>query len=628
MKANEVYAAHYLKGTTQIWIPPYQRPYRWNLDRWTELWRDFSIQYQSAKFLTEENESIAHFMGSLIVESKPALPGTSLSQLAIIDGQQRLLTFFALLAAIRDQHAYMTKTAVDVDNRLSVVSMDYSPDVPRVKLERKDDDTLDRMLRGDFVNQIPWKSKDSLQDAYVFFRRQAWIGESSLDGVDPIEVPKISRADKVDGTNILSLWEKPKKTNVQLDPVITDVVFAKGLKLLEILLDTTDEEASIIFETMNSRRTELLQFDQLRSSIWVALPSKREKFHKDHWLAAEASLVSVKKSTSRAIEEQFFYEYLIGVGIGRTTFRSLHRDFMQSAYDSLGYPIKDETRFISEIMIPMADWAMFYPLATGQSTSAKWSGGDLKLSVELNSAIKEMNSLGGATFHPLVLQIINALATSAIKPAEALKAVQMMQSFIVRYMLSGGPLSPMRSMTMRMAEQLAEKTFSIKNLKTVLVSHGWAADAKVMRAVKQVELYSYGGSTIFPILRGVESALSKRGANSMPYGSKEDEYSIEHLFPQTSSTSKVWTDDVASWGDSLIAMQERTHVLGNLTAVTNYDNKKNARKRFKIKKGLIENCAPLKLNNSVIKQDKWDRKVIDERTILLAQQALQKWPMG
>lgn len=113
----------------------------------------------------------------------------------------------------------------------------------------------------------------------------------------------------------------------------------------------------------------------------------------------------------------------------------------------------------------------------------------------------------------------------------------------------------------------------------------------------------------------------------MPFGNGQGQYSIEHIFPQRSSTSKVWMQDIANWGSTLLDMQDRTHVLGNLTAVTNYDNKVYARKRLVEKQKMIKDVAPLKINQSVLDQSDWSAKTVDLRTKYLAKLALERWPL-
>lgn len=511
MKSNEVKVAHYLKGSNQIWIPPYQRPYQWDLDRWTELWRDFSVQYERAKFPILDETVVAHFMGTLIVEAKEMLPGSSTPRIGVIDGQQRLITFFLLLAAIRDQHAFENNLKVPKKNSLSFITVEYGQDVDRVVMEREDTDVLKQILYGKFVESIPWSLKDSVLNAYIFFRRQAWIGEKSLTGVDPIEVPRVSRAVQRETPNVLDAWEKQDAKRTPLSPATTDIVFTQGFKVLEILLDASDEEASIIFETMNSRRTELLQFDQLRSSIWVALPTSREEFHNSDWQSAEKTLAQLKTSSSRNVAEQFFYEYLISTGVGRTTFKSLHRDFMQNAYQMLGYPIRDEERFKDELLRPMANNAQLYKIALAQDIHAKTSIRDLSIGSDLQEGLKELNALAGTPLHPIVLIVLDSLWSNIITEKDAVKAIDLLQSYVVRTMLAGKPLSPMRSTTMRMSESLRESKFSVSKLKQVLTKNDWYTDVQVLRAVTTTPLYEYGASNIFPILRGIERQLVKRG---------------------------------------------------------------------------------------------------------------------
>lgn len=271
-------------------------------------------------------------------------------------------------------------------------------------------------------------------------------------------------------------------------------------------------------------------------------------------------------------------------------------------------------------------------MAQGLTSVATTSHGELQIDEELVRAIGELHLLGGAPFHPLVLIVLDDLMKKSGNAAtdwkSALEAIESLQSYVVRYMLIGEPLSPMRSMTMRIAESISNTGYSLSKLKKALHAAGWLPDSKILKNVKETELYNYGSSTVFPIFRGIEKQMVKRGEHPMPFGNAHGEYSIEHIFPQRSETSTVWIEEVATWGSSLISMQERTHVLGNLTPVTNYDNKKNARKKLSVKQSLIERCAPLSINKSFLDAADWSTKTIDDRSIFLATKALERWTIS
>ena len=129
------------------------------------------------------------------------------------------------------------------------------------------------------------------------------------------------------------------------------------------------------------------------------------------------------------------------------------------------------------------------------------------------------------------------------------------------------------------------------------------------------------------ILRGIERQLSGRGAHAVPFGKGEELFSIEHVLPQAQDPGRAWRQDLDKWGEpvDLPSSQELRHTLGNLTAVTNYDNSVNGQKPFSVKRGLIAKTAPLRLHSSFKRRQKWTSQEIVERTQALAVAALAHW---
>jgi uncharacterized protein DUF1524 len=97
------------------------------------------------------------------------------------------------------------------------------------------------------------------------------------------------------------------------------------------------------------------------------------------------------------------------------------------------------------------------------------------------------------------------------------------------------------------------------------------------------------------------------------------------VYPQ-GNLGNAWSGDLANWREKRDRMDARKYVLGNLTAVTNYDNQKNGTKAFAVKKLLIKNSAPLKLHDSIVSVARWMAAPVDKRTQSLAQAALAHWP--
>jgi len=78
-----------LKGRSYFRIPPFQRAYKWKQQRIDQLIADIN--------LIKDEEEDAHFIGAFIIDSLPSDPNAP-ANYEVIDGQQRLTTFYLLIA--------------------------------------------------------------------------------------------------------------------------------------------------------------------------------------------------------------------------------------------------------------------------------------------------------------------------------------------------------------------------------------------------------------------------------------------------------------------------------------------------------------------------------------------------
>lgn len=628
MKLNELEAGHYLESDVQLVVPPYQRPYEWTVERWTDLWRDLAHQYHQ---LTTKNMAPAHFMGALILETREPPAGSTVHSYSAIDGQQRLLTLFICLAAFRDHTASLDRIKVTARNELNTITPKYGgKPCARLTVRPMNQPAMDAILRGDCKSEIPETHvKSPLMQAYRFFRWQLWNGETSLSSTRVSEPPRPKRGKNAPPAGSFEPWGAPARGAKRVKTDVFHRVIVQGLKFIEIVLETNDEESSVVFETMNSKSTPLRQFDLLRNSVFVRMPNRREKFYATHWQPVEEMLSTVSYSSLRAEpEEQFLYEYMIAQGEDKVSRDSLHRRWTNRAIEVVGYAVTDKSQvdFEKKIATPFCESAALYPLAVGQKQSVNLLGRSWAVTDDAHQTIREIMAMSGGPLVPLVLQVLTDRHAdgSALTDNDVEKMLGQIQSFLVRMILSGQSLSPLRATGMAAAAAIDRPTNSTK-LSAALKDAGWRTDKQVMDVVREVQL-DVPGSVMMPILRGIEKQFSGAGAHPMPFGPGTNQYSLEHIYPQTDAIGALWEAELAKWKADREEMDQRRYTLGNFTAVTNYDNKKNGRKPFASKKPLIVACAPLRLHDSIKAARSWKPAVIDARSALLAEAALKRWP--
>ncbi|WP_370617185.1 DUF262 domain-containing protein [Mumia sp. Pv 4-285] len=620
MRPNQVEAGHYLDGDVQLVVPAYQRPYEWNEERWVDLWRDLSHQYQ----LTASNQPCpAHYMGAVILETRDAPTGSNVHSFSAIDGQQRLLTLFVCLAAFRDHVSKTDGTVIPPDNELTTITPKYGAPCARLTVRPMNQAAMDVILRGECRDEIPDLHYDSpLLQAYRFFRWQFWNGEPTLHESRVSIPPKPRRTKTAPPRGSYVPWGPGAPKTQQVRPDVFHLVLTQGLKLLSIVLENDDEEASVIFETMNSKSTPLRQFDLLRNSAFIRMPTKRDAYYAGTWQPMEDLLTKVSYSALRTeSEEQFLYEYMISLGEDKVSRESLHRRWVNRVIEDIGYAVTEtsEAAFDKTWGKQIADAAAVYPIAVGQKQSVTIFGKEYSVDDDVFALIRETMALSSGPGVPLVLQAL----IDDVPPADLLAIVNKIESFLVRTILSGESLSPLRATMMGVAAAI-DRPITPSKLVAALKDAGWKSNKQVLDAVKTVQL-DIPGSVLMPILRGAERQLAGAGAHPMPFGNRSNQYSLEHIYPQTQNIGALWEAELRTWRVNRDDMDERRYVLGNFTAVTNYDNKRNGKKPFAEKKKLIVACAPLRLHDSV-KKPSWRPSTIDARTELLTTAVLKRWP--
>lgn len=218
-----------LKGNTFI-IPRFQRAYSWEADQVNQFWSDII-----------DNLSEAYFIGSMVVYK------VGRSSVAVVDGQQRLTTITILLCAIRE--GFKALDQVDLANGLQAY------------IEQKN-----RENQTEYVLQtetsFPYLQEEVLKNGpadapYEIGREEEAIGKA-------FEIFKAQIADHL--AEYLTNREQVKEDNVKDATAwlsqLRDTIF--DLNVILVTLDTEDD-AYLIFETLNTRGKDLALSDLLRN---------------------------------------------------------------------------------------------------------------------------------------------------------------------------------------------------------------------------------------------------------------------------------------------------------------------------------------------------------------------------
>lgn len=238
MKAVETNFLHFLNGQKQFIIPIYQRTYSWKLEHCRRLWDDI---------LKAGNDDVqAHFIGSVVYIQSGVYHSSTIPQLLVIDGQQRLTTISLFLVALGNE----------IERR------NLNLDISKRKLFNY------YLLNSDEGGELRYKLLLTKSDKATLIRL--------IDEIDTSE----STAENLK-TNYKFFAEILSSPDIDLHKIY------KGLgKLLivDISLDRTYDNPQLIFESLNSTGLDLSQADLIRNYVLMGLePKHQENLYNNYW---------------------------------------------------------------------------------------------------------------------------------------------------------------------------------------------------------------------------------------------------------------------------------------------------------------------------------------------------------
>ena|SRR5256885_1848772 len=344
-------------------IPRFQRPYSWDRSNIEEFWSDAVV----------ENEA-QYFIGNFVVYDDKTAMG-------VVDGQQRLTTITLLLCALRNAfhkeefenlakgiHGLIERRDIS-DKKFYVLQTETS--YPYFQ------EHIQKFAGKPGVPPDVGPEEELLKQAFDFFQNN---------------VSEI--ADRIKGLPNLS--EQKKKGRLQEELVkIRDKVLS--LKLIYTALDN-DDDAYIIFETLNTRGKDLTLSDLVKSHLARLLkPTNsgvdlaKDKWNKMH-NTFEASQADISVST---FVHHFWlsrFEYITE----KKLFKALRKRIKK----------EEAGKFLDDLITESEIYRYIH-----EPTSKSW----LKEEWEIRDALKAMNLFRIKQQLPLVLSVLRQYADGASK---------------------------------------------------------------------------------------------------------------------------------------------------------------------------------------------------------------------
>lgn len=473
-------------------IPRFQRPYSWDEENINDFWDDVLV-----------NSSKDYFIGSMVVYRREK------QDYGVVDGQQRLTTITILLCVIRDAF-------------LAAGSKELADGIHQL-VERKDRNS---------------KNKYVLRTETSFPYFQEYIQKFNDEPDVPIRTAEEERSlerahlrfQKLIGKVVSSIQNDPtlsdKKKKSNLIAKLTEIRDAVlNLSVIFISLDN-EEDAYIIFETLNTRGKDLALSDLIKNHFAKHLPAKGDvDFTKLKW---NQIMETIHNSSADISVDKFIYHYW------QSRYESITQKKLFAKFKKAVTKAKAKT-YLNELVVDSDYYRSLH------EKGFNWTKNESEVSRSL--AVLQLFSLSQPT--PATLSLVRAYKDEKIKYKklrDTLKAVEKFhfQFTAVTSSRSSGGISAMYS-------SFAQKLYKAKNSQES--SQEIASLLSKLR--KRVPTFDEFTAAFHEI--GYTNANSKQKAlvqyilrefslhYEYSYRADFDELTIEHVHPQ-STTNNEWVD--------------------------------------------------------------------------------------
>ena len=281
MDAREFKVTDVLSRNERFVVPLYQRQYQWHDHhrhgrRTSAFWQDVAAK---AGDVLDGQARFEHYMGALLLAPGAAPRSFGMTPVVqVVDGQQRLTTFLVLLSAIREAakqrgfediaegcKTYLFnqpgKSDTDTLARLKLTPTPVDRDIFVDILDLTLEEIRQKYRSHYWHSKIPISTSLRALRAYEFFIAQ--INDFVDNG--PGDDAEVDIDKNTDEENVVDENSDNDTALHRLNAILEALVF--HLKLIVITLGE-DDDAQVIFKTLNSAGQPLLAMDLVRNDIF------------------------------------------------------------------------------------------------------------------------------------------------------------------------------------------------------------------------------------------------------------------------------------------------------------------------------------------------------------------------
>ena len=503
----------------QFVIPVYQRNYDWLIDNCDQLFSDLVKLSRSNR--------CSHFFGSIVTSSADS----SYNRL-VIDGQQRLTTIsLLLLAGIKAVKA----GAIEISE------------------ESKIDEAYEVFLRAKFCNSDRKIKLVPIENDRIAYDK-IFNEEDSFD-----EDSKVTRNYR----HFYDLLTR-KPQALSFDQLLDAI---ERLQIISIELDS-DDDAQLIFESLNSTGLALTEADKIRNYLLMSLtPEEQHMCFKNYWQKIEQA--TENRPT------KFLRDYL-------TIQQQLQRPVRQSNiyYEWKKYMDGHDRK---EELVKMLDYAHYYQ----QVTEAKLS------TAKLTEKMRHICNIETDVTNVFFIQFLKYASANNLSEDEIFKVIDLVENYLARRIVCNMPGNALTQVfcalhkdVLKSIEEYSSANVELGNsYSDILTYHIMRRDGNYQLPRDMQFVESIKTRDAYHMLKPFQIFLFERLENSVhgEYNDvatdmKKKDATIEHIMPQTLNG-----DWKAMLGDNFEEIQDKyLHTFANLTLTG--INSELSNKPFEIKR--------------------------------------------
>lgn len=575
-------------------VPLFQRPYVWEqAKQWEPFWEDIR---KLAERLANGEQPRPHFLGAIVLDQM-AQPTGHVETRLVIDGQQRLTTLQIFLEAFCDLCG--ERRAEKYHKALLKLTRNDDPMSEDEEEEFKIWPT--NVDQEHFVRVMRCRTTKQLRELYD-------VGENAVTG-HPIADGYLYFHDAI------SAWLSDEASASSRTDALLQAI-RDYVRLVVIDLDK-DDDAQLIFETLNARGTPLLPSDLVKNFLFYRAQQKNAtvaSLYEKYWQPFDTDAKYWRKELGRGHAKRHRIDVFI--------------------QHFLTIQTKEEIS-VAHLYIVFRDYATSGPDAEAilkqlnEYAKVFRSFDDFEVDTREGLFFRRLGAMDMTTAYPFLIEVFRRYQTDR---KTLLTILEDLESFLVRRMVCQLNTRSYNKLFLDLLRAIHENadtpTAAVRNLLMSSKSDSgrWPDDNEFSTAWMREPIYlRLQQGRVRLLLEGIEQSLRTGKSEKIVFG---ETLTIEHLLPREwlphwpLPTGKDSPEDRAN-RDAVL------QTIGNLTLLTSKLNPSLSNSSWDIKRPAIQTHSLLRLNAELTDRrfDCWDEEAISVRGRDLLASAIGIWPL-